>query len=675
MLAVISCTKGEPVESMSGFHREEGTLDVIPDGGSKVISFVVDDDIVFGTKSGISSMTEALEPETFTTTGDERLKYGGAVSVSMEKSFLPGYGSPVEGMETKGSTYVNFDSQVTDLNSFHVYAYTPGTNLGNSLVYAWDEDFTKGADGVFRSATNREWPDTDPEWSFIATNCPSVHLTKMTIASSSNSSSAFQYKYTPGSTPYNPVPDAMFAFNYNNKRAEWSYRSTIENNGTTGYTLSSYESRNTLSFKHMYARIGNVTVVNQTGQNVSKVKITFAGTMVTNCYGFGVGTYSYYNITQGMWSARSDDKVWITSFGPSGAGTVEEGLYLMAPASSLLFNVSWEADEPGNGHQVYTDIPVTVSGFQPGMNYNLTFTLGMGGQPVPQTSYFKLYVVSAGPGANDCLVFGSQTTALNISYFPTLYYSLDNGVMWKTFDLSRMCTDGKCYFHTDPVHQGDYILLKGNLESNISVNPNFGDRYFMFADYQALTENDNSVRSLQPSSIAAAYAMGEMKSLAEGRISEAGGQSYKAGDFTDIFNANLPLSVGSVLYSHPFAHDYYNDPEYNIIAPWADDITAADRNEFHHDLWNMTRCFKGSHLSYLPFSGDSGKGVIDVFVYTRCIWTECFGSCADLVDDAVLDLHQAYYGSLEEFRRHANKNQDYNLLASGSPLDDFFNDY
>ena len=674
--AVLSCAKNEPVEDMSGFRQENESVSVIPDGESKVISFTIDESYLgMDTKSGINLQAEMLKPEKFITSDEDKAKAGTFVSVALDKTLLPNYDNSPAVADTKASTYLTFESQVTDLNSFHVYAYTPGsTQPSNRLRYAWDEEFIKGADGVFRSASSREWPDTDPTWSFIATNCPAMHLYRMNTSGDLMASGSMAYKYNVGTSPsYNSVMDAMFAFNYNNSQTEWSAKTNILNNGSTGYTTSTYKARNTLSFKHMYARIGNVTVVNQTGQSVSNVHIELAGTLASNCFGFGVS--AYYNITNGSWSARDNNSNWITSFGPTSAGTVDEGMYFIAP-SSVLFHVSWEADEP-SGHKTYTNIPVTVTGFQPGINYNLTFTLGMGGQPVPQVNYFRLYIVSSGPGANDCLVFGSQTTMLNIGYYPTIYYSLDGGNIWSPLAMSRMTSNGKAYYHTLPVHQGDYILLRGNLENNPTSDTRFGDRYFMFADYNALSPGSNDITPvLQPSSIAAAYAMGDMRSLAEGRVLEAGGVSYKAGDFTDLFNAFLPLSVGQYLYSHPSAYDYYNDPDYNIFAPWYTDIESGDRVELNHDVWNMTRCFQGTHLSYLPYNGDSPRDhILDPYTYTRCIWTNCYASCTELVDDAVLDIHFGYYSSnLVGFRNFANHDRDFTTIASASPLDDFFND-
>ena len=627
ILAVLSCEKADPAEDMSGFRQEDRQVSVIPNGESKVISFVVDDDLVgFNTKSNIDMKVEALKPETFVTSDVEKAESGGFVSISVDKSFLPNYDSNPIDPDTKASTYITFESQVTDLNSFHVYAYTPGGTPASQMRYAWDEEFTKGADGVFRSVSSREWPDTDPEWSFVATNCPSLHLRNMTSSGNLNATSSIQYKFQVGTSPsYNSVPDAVFAFNYNNTQAEWSNKNTLINNGMTGYTTSSYLARNTLSFKHAYARIGNVTIVNQSGQTVNNVQISLAGTLVSNCYGFGIGTGTMYNILAGNWVNKDDNKAWITSFGPDEAGTTAENLYFIAP-TSLLFNVSWEASE-SSGYQVYNNIPVTVTGLKPGINYNLTFTLGTGGPSTPYVDYFTIVPIATEPG-NTFLVFGMKN-GVNYNH-SALYYSLD-GVDFQGFSDLYIGPSADTYYYC-PVNltAGTPIHLKGDMSRDF-----YDESYFMFVDADEFMKQGVGYtvadRSIQPGHVTRAYAHGNMKWLNLG--------NETAGDYSNIFNATLYCSVGAVLESCPDLVSqpsyYIDDPEYNIVFPFYD---AAYYNNHGVDTYTnfyFNACFKGTHITFLP-------GAYNAYLYNSSgsvIWpklkqdfSECFMNCTNLID-------------------------------------------
>lgn len=180
---------------------------------------------------------------------------------------------------------------VTALESFYVSA-TQGA--AGSESSAWTSTlFSKS--GITYSAEGKEWPDTDPAYHFYAANVPLSFNAGGTTVAATNATDVV--------CAYLPSPI--------------------------------YKETNTLTFKHIFARIGDVTVVASDGYTVSEATVRLTPTVS--------GTY---NIRTG--NGRTDGTGWMAtvkgaevSLSNATPGTKANDVYLVPGEYEV--NVFWKA--------------------------------------------------------------------------------------------------------------------------------------------------------------------------------------------------------------------------------------------------------------------------------------------------------------------------------------------
>lgn len=197
---------------------------------------------------------------------------------------------------------------------------------GTSDTEVWNADFAKGSDGIFRGG--KYWPNSNPSYHFYASN---VAMTRESTGKG----------YTVAASNATDIVCAYLA-------------------------SPSYKTTNMLSFEHIFARLGSVTVSAAAGYTISNISIT-----VTPKTG---GTYNLFTgagKTDGTgWSSTSNG----TAAGIANAtpGTKNNDIYLV-PGSYVL-TATWTATR-GNYTQTFSSKTKTVS-LVGGKVNKITTTLG-----------------------------------------------------------------------------------------------------------------------------------------------------------------------------------------------------------------------------------------------------------------------------------------------------------
>jgi len=233
---------------------------------------------------------------------------------------------------TEGAVQVSFVASVADgestkavpvvtLSSFKVGA-TQGA-VG-SETSAWNDVTFSNDRGVY--VGNRFWPeDMDPVYHFYASNVSLVFDANGTTVSASNST------------------DVVCAY----------------------LASSTYMSPNALSFQHVFARLGQVSISAATGYSLSDVSISITPK-----------TGGTYNLRTG--NGRTDGTGWSglssgspESIAPSSAGTKDNDIYLVPGTYTL--SCSWVASEDTYSKSFSKDVNVDIVG---GKVNTISATLG-----------------------------------------------------------------------------------------------------------------------------------------------------------------------------------------------------------------------------------------------------------------------------------------------------------
>ncbi len=225
-------------------------------------------------------------------------KFGlGGVSFSDDEVIFTSGGLPGH-LSTKASV-VN-DSNLT---SIYVAATTGSAGSESS---AWSSyQFNRDGEGVFSGVGDgKMWPSSNPGYHFYASNVAlSFAAGGMTVSAATSTDVVCAY-----------LPDPV------------------------------YKAANTLTFEHIFARIGSVTVSAESGYAVSGVSIRIVPK-----------TAGTYNLRTGEWTGLTAGSS--TEIANATPGTKSNDLYLVPGAYEVL--ATWTAAK-GDYSQTFTDMPVDV---------------------------------------------------------------------------------------------------------------------------------------------------------------------------------------------------------------------------------------------------------------------------------------------------------------------------
>lgn len=229
----------------------------------------------------------------------ELLPYGSAT----DEARLSGEIVFIAELPDKGQT----KADVTTLSSFNVACVT---GSAGSEAHAWTVNGTSGSTGKY-------WPASNPGYKFYASNAAlTFNAAGCTVAASNGTDVVVCYKNNP-----------------------------------------TYKSSNTLQFGHVFGKIGNVTVVPDTGfvsSDITNVSITLTPK-----------TGGTYNLRTGAWSGVATGSA--TGIANSTPGTKTNTLYLVP--GSYTVSGSWSA----KGNALSDSGSVTVTA---GQQLNITIALG-----------------------------------------------------------------------------------------------------------------------------------------------------------------------------------------------------------------------------------------------------------------------------------------------------------
>lgn len=257
------------------------------------------DEIVFEVKSDITAQTKAAE---------EMWTFGDGIMVTTSSTPMP---DPFVADGTKASA-------VTSLSSFYVSASNGSTS---SETNVWSSvQFTQvsgSSPAVYKGS--KIWPTSNPSYRFYASNVPLTYDQGGARVSATNATDIV--------VAYLPVANVT------------------------------YKEQNTLTFKHIFARIGTVTVTAESPFTISNVNIT-----ITPVIG---GTYRIFN--NDWFSVTSGSATTIAS----AAGTNNNDLYLQPGTYQL--RASWTATN-GSYTENFSNKTVNVTLVEGKVN-NITCTL------------------------------------------------------------------------------------------------------------------------------------------------------------------------------------------------------------------------------------------------------------------------------------------------------------
>ena len=200
---------------------------------------------------------------------------------------------------------------------FNVSA-TSGSAGSESAVWT-SVAFSKSGD-VFKGG--KYWPKDNGSWNFYAANAPLTFQSAGTKIAAANATTASDKDIVAAYLPY----------------------------GTTANTTAVYKSQNRLTFKHIFARIGNVTVSAQSGYTIDNVSINITP-VISGDYNIRTGCN---NTDATGWSSTSTGSA--TGIANTTPGTKANDLYLVPGTYTLT--LGWRATR---GDYVHTYSGVTKS--------------------------------------------------------------------------------------------------------------------------------------------------------------------------------------------------------------------------------------------------------------------------------------------------------------------------
>lgn len=210
-------------------------------------------------------------------------------------------------------------------NGFYVSAAsgTPG-----SEVEAWtNTQYTyNSGSGYFLPATERTWPDSNPNYKFFASN------SMMAFSASGATVSA------------NASSDVICAY----------------------ISSPTYMGSNTFVFDHVFARIGDVTITAGDGYTISDISVMVTP-RISGTYNIEAG---YGHTDDTGWSGLSNGSA--VSIANATPGTKSNDLWLVPGTYNLL--VSYVASKSGEATQTYTDLRRQIT-IESGKSWSISFTL------------------------------------------------------------------------------------------------------------------------------------------------------------------------------------------------------------------------------------------------------------------------------------------------------------
>ena len=344
---------------------------------------------------------------------------------------------------------------------------------------------TFGVDGSFRAEVQTKATEV--------TSLSSFYVTAVTGSAGSESQAwnSVQFSQVPGSSPatyagnkYWPASNPGYKFYGSNVALNFAAGGTYVNasNATDvvcAYLSSStYNTKNTLSFEHIFARLCRVDVAAQTGYTVSNIQM-----YITPKTG---GTY---NLRTKEWSSVATGSATLIS---NKTGATNNDIFCVPGIYSIT--ASWVATDASGASVTHTNEVCNVP-LLAGRTNNIScvlggdITFGVDLQDYADydyrdnLDYLTFYCDEAG-------TIGWKCFAPDISR--TIQYSKDFGATWT--DLTST-TDGA----TVAVNAGDIVWFKGN-------NTEYGNGYYMsffvlsnkahvYGNVNSLTGNNTSVSS------------------------------------------------------------------------------------------------------------------------------------------------------------------------------------
>ena len=305
---------------------------------------------------------------------------------------------------------------LTRLSSFQVVC-TSGTAGDEAL--RWQATFQESGGGNYTG--NQYWPVEDPSYHFYASNAP-----------------------------------VTFA-------REGSYIEADNGRDVVGAFLESpaYKSKNNLTFRHLFARLGRFTVTAEEGKSLSDVDIRLTPR-----------TGGRYLLRQGTWSrVTAEDPVCIS---PEGEGTRENDLYLVPGTYTLTASWTvWKRGFPARKEGFSADITLPA-----GEVTDISTVLG-GTVTFPQLTL-------------ECLESGTLWWKGYAAR--TIEYSRDEGDTWTSV------TAGEGQGTPVAVNAGDILILRG-FNDHVAYMPSFDIRFrcYLYGDITSLVNGTGRVQSLDTS--------------------------------------------------------------------------------------------------------------------------------------------------------------------------------
>ena len=271
-------------------------------------------------------------------------------------------------------------------------------------------------DGIMVTTSSTPMPDafvSDGTKASAVTSLSSFLVSAVT-GSAGSESSAFnstQFMQVPGSSPATykgskmwPASNQNYKFYASNRPLTFAAAGTIVSATNTTdvicayLTSSTYKAKNTLSFEHIFARIGNVTVSADAPYTISNVNISITPK-----------TGGTYNLRTGAWSSTTDGSSTTIA---SAIGSNSNDLYLVPGTYQLT--ASWTATK-GSYREDFSNKTVNITLVEGKVN-NITCVLS-GNNVIRPIGVYTVNdsgkTVGFAPGNLQCTIASGPTDSYN----------------------------------------------------------------------------------------------------------------------------------------------------------------------------------------------------------------------------------------------------------------------
>ena len=302
------------------------------------------------------------------------------------------------------------DSSFGDGIVFEVKSYTTAQTKAAEVMQSF-------GDGIMVTTSSMSMPDpfvADGTKASAVTSLSSFYVSAVT-GSAGSESSAFnstQFTQVPGSSPAVYKGSKFWPASNQNYKCYASSRpltfaaagTTVSATNTTDVicaylTSSTYKEKNTLSFEHIFARIGNVTVSADAPYTISNVNISITPK-----------TGGTYNLRTGAWSSTTDGSSTTIA---SAIGSNSNDLYLVPGTYQLT--ASWTATK-GSYREDFSNKTVNITLVEGKVN-NITCILSGNNVIRPIGVYtvnrYSRKTVGFAPGNLQCTIASGPTNSYN----------------------------------------------------------------------------------------------------------------------------------------------------------------------------------------------------------------------------------------------------------------------